>query len=103
MPAFHAPIAGQSLTAEPKGHPWERPPEISDPEEAIQMHLTRLSEPDMLESVLSVLEDEEIDIATLTKGILRVRYQKVFIVLMSASSLHLSSTSTSSRPLSSLV
>ena len=71
MATFNAPIAGQSLTAEPKGHPWERPPEITDPEEAIQMHLTRLSEPDMLESVLAVLDDEGVDISTLTKGILR--------------------------------
>ena len=71
MATFNAPIAGQSLTGEPKGHPWERPPEITDPEEAIQMHLTRLSEPDMLESVLAVLDDEGVDISTLTKGILR--------------------------------
>ena len=71
MATFNAPIAGQSLTGQPKGHPWERPPEISDPEEAIQMHLTRLSEPDLLQSLFSILDDDEIDIATLTKGILR--------------------------------
>jgi hypothetical protein len=71
MKQFSAPIPGQSLTLEPKAYPWERPPEISDPEEAIQMHLTRLTDPDMFESALDAMELGDLDISTVTKGILR--------------------------------
>lgn len=71
MDMFNAPIPGQSLTTEPKGYPWERPPEITDPEEAIQYHLARLSEPEMLEGILDLIEVEELDVKTLTSGIMR--------------------------------
>jgi len=71
MDMFSAPIPGQSLTTEPKGFPWERPPEITDPEEAIQMHLARLSEPDMLDMVLDLIESDGLDVKTLTSGIMR--------------------------------
>lgn len=71
MDMFNAPIPGQSLTTEPKGFPWERPPEIVDPEEAIQFHLARLSEPDMLDAVLDAIEIHELDVKTLTAGIMR--------------------------------
>ena len=43
---LQAPIPGQSLTDEPKNFPWERPAEMSDPEEAIKFHLENLNEPD---------------------------------------------------------
>jgi len=52
MEQFEAPIPGQSLTNEPKNHPWERPPETSNPDEAIVHHLTRLGQPKMLDSIL---------------------------------------------------
>ena len=71
MDMFNAPIPGQSLTTEPKGYPWERPPEITDPEEAIQYHLARLSAPDMLDGILDLIEVEELDVKTLTAGIMR--------------------------------
>lgn len=71
MRQFSGPIPGQSLTTEPKAFPWERPPEITDPEEAIQMHLTRLSDPEMLSGVLDTIEIGELDVKTITSGILR--------------------------------
>ncbi len=71
MKALRAPIPGQSLTTQPKGFPWERPPEITDPEEALQMHLARLSQPEMLESLLTLIDLEDTDVQTLTNGILR--------------------------------
>jgi hypothetical protein len=71
MKSLTAPIPGQSLTTAPKNYPWERPPEIVDPEEAIQMHITRLSDPEMLEAALSTMELQDLDIATVTKGIMR--------------------------------
>lgn len=68
--SFQAPIPGQSLTTPPGSFPFERPPEITDPEEAIQMHLTRLSNPEMIEDMLDALE-LDISIRQLTEGILR--------------------------------
>lgn len=71
MRQFSGPIPGQSLTTEPKAFPWERPPEINDPEEAIQMHLTRLSDPELLGDVLDLIEVDDLDVNTITKGIMR--------------------------------
>lgn len=71
MRQFSGPIPGQSLTTTPKNFPWERPPEIVDPEEAIQMHLTRLSDPKKLKAALDLMELEDLDIQTLTKGLMR--------------------------------
>jgi hypothetical protein len=74
--AFNAPIPGQSLTTTPKNYPWERPPEINDPEEAIQMHLTRLSDPEVLEAALDLIELEDLDIQTVVKGLMRSAISK---------------------------
>ncbi|PHS02795.1 MAG: hypothetical protein COA78_20340 [Blastopirellula sp.] len=65
-----APIPGQSLTSAPGTYPYERPPEISDPEEAIQMHLTRLNTSEMIEDILDTLE-LGITVKELTEGIAR--------------------------------
>ena len=51
------PIPGQSLTNEPRNHPWERPPETSDPDEAITHHITRLSDPKVMNSVLDAVSE----------------------------------------------
>lgn len=51
-----APIPGQSLTDDPNNFPWERPPEISDPDEAVVYHLDRLSEKKRVNSILFLLE-----------------------------------------------
>lgn len=67
---FEAAIPGQSLTTAPGRFPYERPPEISDPEEALQMHLTRLAEEDKVSSLVDMME-LGIDVKTLTEGILR--------------------------------
>ena len=53
---FNVAIPGQSLTDEPKNFPWERPPEIADPDEAVKHHLTYLSKDEAVESTLFVLE-----------------------------------------------
>lgn len=70
---FDAPVPGQSLTTEPKNFAWERPPEIVDPELAIQYHLEKLSRPAAVEGILDTIEVLEVDIATLTKGYLRAQ------------------------------
>ena len=53
---FEAAIPGQSLTDEPNNFAWERPPEISDPDEAVVFHLDRLSEKPIVDSVLHLLQ-----------------------------------------------
>jgi hypothetical protein len=70
MKNFDRPIPGQSLTTTPKNAPYERPPEIVDPELALQVHLTRLTEVEAMEEAMFYLETG-MDIVTLTEGILR--------------------------------
>lgn len=71
MREFSAPIPGQSLTTPPKNFAWERPPEVTDPEEALKMHLTRLSQPDMIQSIMHLIDLQGLDIQTITTGIVR--------------------------------
>ena len=70
MLMFERPIPGQSLTAEPKSQAFERPPEIVDPIEALDMHLDNLSREDALEDSMYFLE-AGLDLQTLVQGILR--------------------------------
>ena len=70
MNMFDKPIPGQSLTSTPRNAPYENPPEINDPEEALQVHLQRLTEPERMDAVISML-DIGVDIQTMTEGILR--------------------------------
>ena len=67
---FNAPIPGQSLTAEPKSRPYERPPEITDPEDALRLHLTRLNDVERLDTAMMLL-DKGVDVRSLTEGLLR--------------------------------
>jgi len=64
------PIPGQSLTTTPKGAPYERPPELSDPIDALEAHLDNLMKDGAMEDVLFFLE-EGVDLVTLTEGVLR--------------------------------
>jgi hypothetical protein len=65
------PIPGESLTKPPKNYNWERPPEISDPEEAIIVHLERLQDEDRMNIILDALEFEALDLKTLVQGMMR--------------------------------
>ena len=70
MTMFDRPIPGQSLTSTPKNAPYERPPEVVDPEQALQIHLDHLTNPDRMEDAMFYLE-MGIDLVTLVEGILR--------------------------------
>ena len=61
---------GFSLTQEPKGAPFENPPDIVDPEEATRYHLDKMNNPNAFEDISYFLE-AGIDIPTLVQGILR--------------------------------
>ena len=70
MAMFDAPIPGQSLTSTPKGAPYERPPEITDPVEALDWHLDRLDNPKAVKEAMFFLE-MGMDLSTLVEGIAR--------------------------------
>ena len=67
---FERPIPGQSLTAEPKSQAFERPPEITDPIEALDAHIDNLSGDGAMEDALYFLEFG-VDLVTLVQGMLR--------------------------------
>ena len=55
-PMIDAPIAGQSLTAELGNRPWQQPPQYSTVEDALQYYIPRLTNPEMLDDLLNVME-----------------------------------------------
>ena len=70
MVMFNAPIPGQSLTSTPKGAPYERPPEITDPLEALDYHLDNLENPKAVKEAMFFLE-MGMDLNSLVEGITR--------------------------------
>lgn len=70
MAAFDRPIPGQSLTSGPRANPYERAPEVNDPEEALQVHLAGLAKTKPMAAALNLLA-EGVDLVTLVEGILR--------------------------------
>ena len=68
---FDRPIPGQSLTDEPRNYPWERPPETSNPEEALRFYIKKLEDPDMMDKVMQVLEDTSMTLTGVVKGLTR--------------------------------
>jgi len=53
---FDAPVPGQSLTDEPGNYPWEHPPRITEPEEALDRIWNRMTTPEMSEQIILMLE-----------------------------------------------
>ena len=56
MSTFQRAIPGQSLTDEPKNYPWERPPEETDPNEAVLYHLDRVTDPEVIDNVFQAFD-----------------------------------------------
>jgi hypothetical protein len=67
---FAAPIPGQSLTSEPKARPFERPPEIVDPIDALDMHIENITRVEALEDAFHFLE-MGLTLTALVEGVLR--------------------------------
>ncbi len=61
------PIPGQSLTTAPKSFPYERPPEVADPLDALDLHFEKLNNPDAMKDISFILESG-IDLVTLTEA-----------------------------------
>ena len=53
---FDAPISGQSLTDEPGNYPWEHPPKTTDPIEAIEKFRDRLTDPEVAQEMITMME-----------------------------------------------
>ena len=70
MSLFDGPIPGQSLTSTPKGAPYERPPEITDPVKALDFHLDRLDNPRAVKEAMFFLE-MGMDLSSVVEGITR--------------------------------
>ena len=51
-----APIPGMSLTSPPGNYPWEQPPQMENPEEALRYHIKRLNDPERIDAIIDVLE-----------------------------------------------
>lgn len=54
---FQAPIAGESFTVEPGKHPYDRPPQFTNPSEAMQKLMQSLSQPKNMNRVLDLMSD----------------------------------------------
>lgn len=66
-PLLDGPIPGQSLTSEPGNRPWENPPKMTTVEEAIDFYINRLSNPEMLNRSLDILEQTNLPITVLVE------------------------------------
>ena len=53
---FDAPIPGQSLTDTPGNYPWAHPPKTVDPEEALDKFWNRLTDPEVAEEIILMME-----------------------------------------------
>ena len=53
---FDAPIPGQSLTDTPGNYPWEHPPKTVDPEQALDKFWNRLTDPEVAEEIILMME-----------------------------------------------
>ena len=67
---FNRAIPGQSLTTPPKSAPYERPPQISDPLEAIDYHLEQLDDPKTVQELMFFLE-MGMDLSSLVEAVAR--------------------------------
>ena len=76
MKPFDAPIPGESLTGSSKKYPWERPPEMNDPEEVTQFYLDKFSSnAETLDSTMTLFE-HGVTIKDFVEGVMRLGVSK---------------------------
>ena len=71
MPTFDAPIPGQSLTTPPKLYPWENPPLIDKPEDALTFYINNMKRQEVMDDIFIAL-DEGFPLNILVKSLLSV-------------------------------
>ena len=67
---FAAPIPGQSLTTTPKNASYERPPQITEPQEALKAHVDNLSKKESVEDIKYYVE-MGLDVKSIVEALLR--------------------------------
>jgi len=72
---FSAPIPGEGLAHPPGSFPWERPPQFTDPVEAVNFVWKTLIKPSRLPKMLALLENGA-TVADLAKGTLVSGFQQ---------------------------
>ena len=53
------PVPGQSLTHEVRARPWQNPPQFNTVEESMDWYLERFDNPELVEEMLSIIENKE--------------------------------------------
>jgi len=53
---FNAPIPGESLTAEPGGRPWQRPPQFAEVADVMNHYVDRMLVPKVSANAVSIME-----------------------------------------------
>lgn len=66
---FQGPIPGESFTHAPGKFPFDRPPQIVEPEEALQVLFTQIEKPKVTNRIMDALSDE-LPLELLVAGIL---------------------------------
>ena len=52
------PVPGQSLTHEVRARPWQNPPQFNTVEESMDWYLERFDNPELIEEMLSIIENK---------------------------------------------
>ena len=91
---FNAPIPGESLTASPDTpNAWERPPELTDQEEAMRAVYLELTEEDTLRRLINVIDEgvalDEIAQVVLYKGYTAGKYNPDMVLLLAEPTIYL--------------
>jgi hypothetical protein len=55
-PMIDGPVAGMAMAAELGNRPWQKPPKYATVEEALEFYLPRLTEPQVYDQLLDVME-----------------------------------------------
>ena len=70
MTQFDRPVPGSSLTTPPKAQAYERPPEVTNPKEALERHLDNLDNKESIEDILFFVQSG-MDVKTINEALLR--------------------------------
>jgi hypothetical protein len=70
MTQFDRPVPGSSLTSPPKAQAYERPPEVTNPKEALERHLENLNSREAIEDIVFFVQSG-MDVKTIVEALLR--------------------------------
>jgi|TARA_R110000744_G_scaffold9382_5_gene30108 hypothetical protein len=68
---YKMPIPGQSLTDSPRNAPWERPPEMVEPNAIAEYYIRKLSDDELMQD-LSVVFDLGGDLKSMTEAMMNI-------------------------------